>query len=64
MARTKKQREFVVSMNVTLEGVTCIVTAADEAEARAKANQHDYFDYNDSTASMVDWSVESVEENL
>ena len=66
MARKKKppMREWVVRMNIHYSGVTVIVSAATEEDARAAAEDRDWlYDIDFGGAEMTNWSVDEVESN-
>lgn len=57
-------REYVVSVNATLNGGTAYVQAASLAEAQAKAKGGEFCDGPDMRgAEMVDWEVVGVQLN-
>jgi hypothetical protein len=52
-----RKKEYLFSGTVTLRGVWFTVVAKSEAEAREKARNGEYEDYDSSVAEASDWEM-------
>ena len=58
-------REFIFRGTMLYRGVSFLITAATEEEARAKADRGEYDSYESLFGEVADWSIEpdSIVEN-
>jgi hypothetical protein len=54
-----EEKEFLFYGNVTLRGVTFLVKATDEAQAKEKAKNGHWDDYETSCGEASDWDIDT-----
>lgn len=65
MVKRKQAKEFIFRGTVELSGVVFFVVAANEDEAKQKARDGDFVEYESNTAETINWSInpETIELN-
>lgn len=55
--------EYIVTMRVEYSGAQAFITADSAEEARRKARDMQWHDFEMDCAEMVNWDVQRIEEN-